>query len=364
MRIALIGHSDAPWTPHYTRLLTERGHDVHVLSFHPKLLPGFHVHYVGRTAGDESLPKANYLRKVLVVRRLLRRIRPDVTLATYFRSNGLVGALTKCGPLVVSTRGLDFDFPLPRFLNVRMVRWLAARADLLHASSPELVDILERYGVPRDRFTVIPVGTDPQRFRPREGARPPGPVRILCTRKHHPVYDNPTIVRALALLREEGLEFEARFVGTGTAIGETQALVRRLALEDRVRFLGDVEYDRIPEHLSWMDLYVSAATSDGSPSSLFEAMSCAAFPVVTDVVANRAWIRHGENGWLFPVGDSRACAEGLRFAWERREDRAGDGGRQNRRTIIEKLDRASGIVRLESLLARAIEVHRRGGPER
>jgi len=147
-------------------------------------------------------------------------------------------------------------------------------------------------------------------------------------------------------------------VGTGTAIRENRALVEELGLADRVRFFGEVEYDDIPAHLSWMDLYVSASTSDGSPSSLFEAMSCASFPVVSDVPANSAWIRHRENGWLFRVGDFRGCAEGLRFAWEQRDDRARLGGILNRRTVVEKLDRASGIVRLESLLERAIEVYR------
>jgi glycosyltransferase involved in cell wall biosynthesis len=365
MRIALISHTDAPWTPHYARQLTERGHDVHVISFHPRPLPGVQVHFVVEGSAEAGpSPKYAYLFKVPIVRRLLRRLRPDVTLATYFRSNGLVGALAKCGPLVLSTRGVDYNFPLPASLNGRLIRWVAAQADLLHASSPELVDGLARYGIPPERFTVIPVGTDPQRFRPREGVRPPGPARILCTRKHHPMYDNPTIVRALGRLRDEALEFEARFVGTGTAIRETRELVARLGLADRVTFFGDVDYERVTEHLSWMDLYVSAATSDGSPSSLFEAMSVASFPVVTDVVANRAWIRHRENGWLFPVGDFRACAEGLRFAWDQREGQARIGGLLNRQTVIEKLDRSSGIVRLEKLLERAIEVHDRRAQER
>jgi glycosyltransferase involved in cell wall biosynthesis len=359
----MISHTDSPWAPHYAAYLRDRGHDVHVVSFHPQPLPGITVHYFGGSGRPAELTRSAYLRKAFGVRRFLRSLRPDVTLATYFRSNGLLGALAKCGPLVLSTRGLDFDFPLPPFLNTRLIRWMAGRADLLHASSPELVEAFERYGVPRGRFTVIPLGTDPRRFRPRESQRAPGPARILCTRKHDPLYDNPTIVRALALLRDEGLDFEARFVGTGTTIRETQSLAQDLALADRVAFFGDLEQERMPEQLAWADLYVSAAKSDGSPSSLFEAMSCALFPVVTDVVANRCWIRHRENGWLFSVGDTRGCAEGLRFAWQH-PDEARVGGLLNRQTVIEKLDRDSGLARLEALLHRAVEAYkeRSGAP--
>lgn len=360
MRIALISHTDAPWTPHYATWLKARGHDVHVVSFHPKPLPGISVHYFTGPAQSDWWPRSTYLRSAFGVRRLLRRLDPDVTLATYFRSNGLVGALAKCGPLVLSTRGVDYDFPLPGFLNVRLIRWIAGRAELLHASSPELMEAFERYGVPRERFTVIPLGTDPGRFRPREGPRPPGPVRILCTRKHEPLYDHPTVVGALALLRDEGLDFRARFVGSGSTLQVTRSMVRDTGLVDRVEFLGDLEQDQMPEQLTWTDLYVSAATSDGSPSSLFEAMSAGLFPVVSDVVANRYWIRHRENGWLFPVGDSRSCAAGLRFAWQE-PALAREGGLRNRQVVIERLDRDAGLDRLESLLMRAVEFYKERG---
>jgi glycosyltransferase involved in cell wall biosynthesis len=358
MRIVLISHTDSPWTPPYAGYFQEQGHDVHVISFHPKPLPGIQVHYFGASARTGELPKTIYLRRALAVRRLLRRLRPDVTLATYFRSNGLVGAIAKCGPLVLSTRGVDFDFPLPSFLNGPLIRWMAGRAESLHASSPELAEIFQGFGVPKERFTVIPLGTDAQQFRPREGPRAPGPLRILCTRKHHPLYDNPTIVRALALLRDEGVDFRCRFVGTGTTIQVTRDLVRALNLADRLELLGDLDHGHIPEQLVWADLYVSAARSDGSPSSLFEAMSCGHFPVVTDVVANRYWIRHRENGYLFRVGDPRDCAEGLRFAWQN-PDRILAGGSLNRQTIIAKLDRNAGLVRLEELLKRAVDIHHR-----
>src|SRR5262245_22371890 len=89
MRIVLIAHSDAPWTPHYAAWLSGRGHDVHVVSFHPKPLPDVTFHYFGVRTRTGELPKSRYLVKAPAIRRLLRRLRPDVTLATYLRSNGV-----------------------------------------------------------------------------------------------------------------------------------------------------------------------------------------------------------------------------------------------------------------------------------
>jgi glycosyltransferase involved in cell wall biosynthesis len=71
--------------------------------------------------------------------------------------------------------------------------------------------------------------------------------------------------------------------------------------------------------------------------------------VVTDIRANRDWLVHGSNGFLFPPGDDRACADGLRFAFER-----GAGCEaaleESRRRVAEQLDRGVGLERLERLL--------------
>jgi glycosyltransferase involved in cell wall biosynthesis len=254
---------------------------------------------------------------------------------------------------VVSTRGvIDYEFGLPPALNAALVRWIAGRSELLHASSDQLAEGFERFGVPRDKFTVIPVGTDTQIFSPRDGPRPPGPLRIICTRKHDALYDNETIIRALATLRGEGLEFEFRFTGSGSLIDYNTGLVEELGLGDRVEFRGDVAHQQVPGELRWADLYISAAESDGAPSSLFEAMSCKLFPIVTDVRANQDWITHRKNGYLFGVHDNEDCAAGLRFAISERE-LVSQAEEENRKTVAERLDRARGLVRLEKLLETA-----------
>src|SRR5262249_33198079 len=150
-----------------------------------------------------------------------------------------------------------------------LVRWIGRRADLLHASSPELAESLASFGIPPSKITVIPLGTDASEFHPRTGPREPGPARIVCTRKHYPLYDNDTIVRALALLRGEGLAYRCRFAGSGPSLEQTKRIATQLGLSDSIEFLGDLAPSQIPTLLRWADIYVSAARSDGAPSSLF-----------------------------------------------------------------------------------------------
>ena len=55
-------------------------------------------------------------------------------------------------------------------------------------------------------------------------------------------------------------------------------------------------------------MFVSTSLSDGNNISLNEAMACGAFPVATDIPANREWIRHGENGFLTDLHDPHKLA--------------------------------------------------------
>src|SRR4051794_26957520 len=106
VRIALISHTGLYWTRLYAEYLGRRGHEVRVISMSREPLEGVTVEYAG--SGTPSRAKAlAYLARVPRVRSLLRAFDPDVVLATYVSSNGLVAALAGGRPLVVSAHGSD-----------------------------------------------------------------------------------------------------------------------------------------------------------------------------------------------------------------------------------------------------------------
>ncbi|MCD6569586.1 MAG: glycosyltransferase [Deltaproteobacteria bacterium] len=45
--------------------------------------------------------------------------------------------------------------------------------------------------------------------------------------------------------------------------------------------------------------------------ALLEAMSAGLIPVVTDIDANRPWITHGKDGYLFEAGDHQDLAKNI-----------------------------------------------------
>lgn len=310
MRIAIVAHSNAPWTAPYARFFRSQGHDVRVISFHPDAIDGIPVDFVGREPFDANEGKLLFVTRAPLVRRILRDFAPDVVLACYIISNGLTAALAWDGPLVVSGRGGGIlrqtrsgEPGPPTAFRARILRYVLRNATGLHAVSDEVAEEMVRLGADEDALEVFPLGIDLSRFplaaQPLAETDVP---HIICTRKHEPIYRNIDLVRALAELRDRGYGFRCTFVGQGELLGECQAAVRDYRLDHRIRFSGNIAPEEVPAVLASGNVYISASNSDGTSSSLLEAMATGLYPIVSDIRANRTWVENERNGALFEVG--------------------------------------------------------------
>jgi glycosyltransferase involved in cell wall biosynthesis len=354
VRIALLSHTNAPWTPVWAERLAARGHALRVLSFHPDPLDGVDVRFVGSGEFHKYRGKTRYLTRVPVVRRELLRFAPDVVHAPYVTSNGLVGALAWPGPLVVSAVGGDVlkhsDHRLWRApLQPLVVRFVCARARAVHVVSKNLERALLAAGVAAERLVRFPVGVDRQRFRPVDAAARPAPRTLVCTRNHAPVYGIPDLLAALARLPGD---WRCTLAGGGHLLGEHRRRAEQLGLGERAAFTGPLAHDRIPDLLRGAAVYVSPAHSDGASASLLEAMACGLLPVVARIDANEDWVEDGRNGLLFTPGDAADLARALEraFADAALRERA---VRENPARVAEEADLDRNVARLEAVLEAA-----------
>ncbi len=60
-------------------------------------------------------------------------------------------------------------------------------------------------------------------------------------------------------------------------------------------------------------------TTEGVSASLFEAMACNCYPIVSDIPGNQSWITHRENGQLIEVDNIEMLAEELIWSFENPE---------------------------------------------
>lgn len=138
---------------------------------------------------------------------------------------------------------------------------------------------------------------------------------ILAVGRLDPIKGFDTLVDALALLRERGMDARCRLVGSGpldTALRERAA---RLGVADRIEFAGAQPQDVVRR---WMrEAAVFALPScvaadgnrDGIPVALMEAMASGCATVSTRVSGIPELIEDGVGGLLVEPGQSEALAD-------------------------------------------------------
>jgi phosphatidylinositol alpha-1,6-mannosyltransferase len=175
-----------------------------------------------------------------------------------------------------------------------------------------------------DRVRVVPLGTDPEFFRP--GVDPSGvrekydlePGRwLLSVTRLVPYKGVDTVLQALATLGAEFADLRYAVVGSGEGLTELKALARKLGVAQRVRFLTDVPDADLPALYNLAAAYVGLSRQagldvEGFGISFAEASACGK-PVVAarsggipDVVAD------GETGILVDAERPEEVVEALR----------------------------------------------------
>ena len=132
MRLCYL--ADAPYihTQRWVRHFVARGWDTHVVSFRPAAIEGATVHYVD---GWETLGKARYLLHARRVRRLVRRLEPDLVHALHLTSYGFLAALCDIHPAIVSVWGTDvLEAPRLTPFHWFITRFALRRADRITAT--------------------------------------------------------------------------------------------------------------------------------------------------------------------------------------------------------------------------------------
>jgi glycosyltransferase involved in cell wall biosynthesis len=122
------------------------------------------------------------------------------------------------------------------------------------------------------------------------------------------MYKGPDVLlRAAALCRSRGLNFEVTMVGTGRHASEIQALARQLGMEDKARLVGQLPSGQVIfDLLDSVDLFVMPSRAEGLPRALLEAMARGCPCIGSNVGGIPELLAEAD---LVPPGDPEALAE-------------------------------------------------------
>lgn len=197
--------------------------------------------------------------------------------------------------------------------------WLSKRTHKHICVSHDVLDLRTRHqGLLSDRSLVIPNGVP----IPDEGDV--GEMRARIRREFglgddQPVFgtvgrvveakDYPTLMKALAIVRESIPDIHWLQVGDGPDRPALEERARELGLASAVTFAG--RRTDITDILLALDLWVMSSVREGLPVSLLEAMAARCPIVATNVGGIPDAVTHGESAWLVPAGNPAAMAAGI-----------------------------------------------------
>lgn len=322
MRLCFVANPNSVHVQRWVRYFAGRGHELHVINARrtpAPPLPGVAVYQ----ARIPNIPRLRNLALGLAIRRLVRRIRPDVLHAHQVSPDGWLAAMAGFHPLLITAWGSDlFLGPKVGTRFSVLIRWALRRADYVTCVSDSLAQVARALGADPGRLEVAPWGIDTGTFYPAEPdpalraeiGLEPGPV-VLTIRAMRPVYNPLDVARAMPLVldRVPDAQFVIRTYGhQPELLGRFRSTVREMGAAAAVRYVGDLPDDRAIANLYRLaDVAVSVPSSDGMPLSVLEAMGCGAVPVLSDLPSLREWVRDGREGLFVPLGDVEAIAAAI-----------------------------------------------------
>ncbi|MFC1738285.1 glycosyltransferase [Planctomycetota bacterium] len=312
MRICYIAHGSFEHVVPYLNYFRQDKDEVHFISLTPFALDCVVTVHDVSLGGIYSVSRGKWKYPISMIRarRLVRKLKPDIVHTHYVTSGGLTGVVCGFHPTLTTVHGSDLNSALKSPLWRPLLKVIFNYCDCVNTCNHDQKRKLITLGVDPDKIRVVTLGVDTNKFSFAGVRNKTGRVlRAVTTRRLEMIYDHPTLIKALAILKSQGMAFQMTFVNTGSLMEKLKRQVEQLGLTDCVTFLGGVDKSEVVNILHQNDIFVSTPIQDGISIALLEAMAVGLFPIVSDIEVNRDWLQNGRDGFLHGVGDENSLAQ-------------------------------------------------------
>ncbi len=254
------------------------------------------------------------------VRETVKRERPDAVLSYWTHPDGEAGlrAARLAGVSHAVIVGGTDVLLLPRDpRRGARVRRVLRQSDAVMTVSESLREAVIGLGVDPSRVHTVYQGIDAERFHAGDQRRarqalglPSARTLLLWVGRMVEVKGLNVLLEACVELRDRGRDFELCLAGEGPLRPALERQVRDAGLDDRVRFVGPVPHDALPDWYRAADVTVLSSWSEGLPNVLRESLACGTPFVSTDVGSVREIAVEGCSR-LADAGDPLGLADAI-----------------------------------------------------
>jgi glycosyltransferase involved in cell wall biosynthesis len=319
-------------TVRWAKYFASKGHEVHVISF--------------GTSGENAVDNVNlHLLPMsrhpilhcdpIKVRRLIKRIEPDILHAHYIVGYGLLGALSGFHPFILSVWGSDvLAAPKSSKLANLEVRFTLGKADMVTAQAEFMGSyLMSEFKLPQSKFIRVPWGIDLSIFHRGYEAdviklkkdlqiNESSPV-ILSNRNMAPEYEIGSIIDAVPHVvhkHPNAIFVILRGYGSEKFEEERKSRAETLGVMSNIRFVSKLMApEEIPVYLNMADAFMSIPKYGQFGISILEGMACGAIPILSNIAVHKELVVDNENALLVNPENPEEIAEKISYCIEHPE---------------------------------------------
>lgn len=356
MRVLLLADTYSEHTEKWALGLAAHGVEVGLFSFNKASYPWYQnkenitvlFEPASRLEADNGSKKIAYLKHVKRLKQVIREFKPDVVHAHYATSYGLVGALSKFHPLVISAWGTDvMKFPQKNFINKAVLKYNLKKADAICATSYTIKEYLKP--VTSKQVNVIPFGVNIEEFKAKAvnslfdySAFVFGSIKQL-----EKLYNPDILIKSFAALKLKHPEktIKLLIIGEGSQASYLKQLVVDLNIAEDVVFTGRIAFSEVSTYYNMLNVLVNISEYESFGVSVVEAMACEKAVIVTNTGGLKEIVENSNFGSLVEVGNIEQTTQEMEkylLDW----DLTTNVGKQAREKVVKKYNWNNNIQQM------------------
>lgn len=360
MRILFLSNAASIHTVRWVNALSERGHEVHLVYKFDDIPKENKINAQVIQHKLKYSGAKGYFLNATQLRKLTKKINPDIVNAHYASGYGTLGRLARLRPLVLSVWGSDvYEFPYQSKFKMKLLVDNLRYANVIASTSENMAEQVRLLLKNRTKkIFITPFGVDLSKYsKSNNNIRHSDKIVIGNIKSLKEIYGIEYLIRAIDILRNklesnDRIELREKIItmiyGDGVLREELELLVKKLGLQDIVTFKGRIPNSEVPNALEEFDIFCATSNQESFGVSIVEAMAMGLPVVATDVPGFKEIIVDGQTGIIVEKKNSIQIAEALEklvLSKELRE-KYGDKGKERVQTLY---DWENNVTSMESL---------------
>lgn len=357
MKILMLAAAGNIHTIRWSNELSRLGHEVVIVT--EKGQENF-AHKIDNNIKQYVLKfsgKIGYYLNALELKKLLKKIKPDVINVHCASGYGTLCRIARIHPVVLNVWGSDvFNFP-SNFIKKRIIIKNLKYANALASTSYGMADrVKELLNNDQVNVTIVPFGVDTEKFVPMQKNNDKKCFVFGCIKAYTYNYGIDQLIKAFKLVLDkwETLDLKERkpqlvLYGRGVDKNDFIKLSKELNIYDDIIFNDFIANEDVPKALAQFDVSCFPSIEESFGVSAVESMACAVPVIASKTVGFSEVIEDNVSGLLFEINDVNKLAELMWYVYTN-QDIISELGKASRERVLELYDRRENVKTLEYIL--------------